>query len=228
MGDLSKTRMLKAFILDFDGLILDTETTEYQSWLEIYADYGVDMTIDIWADCIGRPRGHFDAYAHLEMKCGHKIDRDVIRAKRRKRNAELNATQSILPGILNYIAYAQQHGIKLAIASSSDRKWVIGHLDRLQLTNDFDVIVCEEDTGNHKPSPEPYLEVLRLLKIRSSEAAAFEDSPNGIKAAKAAGIFCIAVPNEITRKLKIQEADIIVNSLDKLPPGILKGQMHTG
>ena len=218
MGDLGKSKMLKAFIFDFDGLILDTETTEYQSWQEIYADYGVEMAIDTWADCIGRPRGHFDAYAHLEMECGHKIDRDVVRAKRRKRNAELIAAQSILPGILDYIVYAHQHGIKLAIASSSDRKWVKGHLDRFQLTKNFDVIVCEEDTKNHKPSPEPYLQVLRLLKVRASEAVAFEDSPNGIKAAKAAGIFCIAVPNEVTRQLKIQEADIIVNSLDKLPP----------
>jgi beta-phosphoglucomutase-like phosphatase (HAD superfamily) len=57
---------IRALIFDFDGLILDTESTEYQSWEELFTAHGCQLSLDLWVDCIGRPRDYFDFYTHLE------------------------------------------------------------------------------------------------------------------------------------------------------------------
>jgi beta-phosphoglucomutase-like phosphatase (HAD superfamily) len=63
-----------------------------------------------------------------------------------------------------------------------------------------------------------YLETLDLLGVEPAEAIVFEDSPNGVRAARAAGIFVVAVPNDVTRDFGLDEADLVVDSLAELPP----------
>ena len=107
-------------------------------------------------------------------------------------------------------------GLKIGLASSSDRAWVHGHLERLDLFQYFDTTKCVEDTGAHKPDPGPYLAVLDALQVRPREAVAVEDSPHGIAAAKAAGMACVAVPNPVTKWLDLARADCILDSLASL------------
>jgi beta-phosphoglucomutase-like phosphatase (HAD superfamily) len=90
---------------------------------------------------------------------------------------------------------------------------VHGHLARLGLLEHFHVTRCFEDTDAHKPDPAPYLAVLDHLGVPAHEAVAFEDSPNGVTSAKAAGIFCVAVPNPVTRLLSLDHADHRMESL---------------
>src|SRR5262245_54702427 len=87
---------IRALIFDFDGLILDTESTEYQSWQELFTTHGCQLSLDRWIDCIGRPRGYFDFYTHLEEMKGAVIDREQIRTERHARVRELNLLQPIL------------------------------------------------------------------------------------------------------------------------------------
>jgi HAD superfamily hydrolase (TIGR01509 family) len=204
---------IRALIFDFDGLILDTESTEFQGWQELYVAHGCELTPDLYVDCIGRPNGHFDFYSHLEQLSGTPIDRDAIRARRRARLAELNLLLPVLPGVVSYLEDAQRLGLKIGLASSSSRVWVHGHLERLGLIEFFNVTKCVEDTGTHKPDPGPYLAVLDALNIAPGEAVAFEDAPHGIASAKAAGILCVAVPNPMTRGLSLNQADYQLSSL---------------
>ena len=92
-------------------------------------------------DCIGRPHGYFDAISHLESLSGQHIDRDQLRARRFKRVKDLNHMLPVLPGIKDLIIEAQNSGFGLAVVSSSDRLWVQGHLDRVGLLSDFNVII---------------------------------------------------------------------------------------
>src|SRR3954451_306034 len=97
--------------------------------------------------------------------------------------------------------------------SSRDR--VLAHLGRVGVTHDWDAIVCADGDGTQgKPRPTLYPEALDVLGVDGREAIAFEDSPNGVRAAKAAGLFCVAVPNPITATLALDEADLIVESLE--------------
>ena len=207
---------IRALIFDFDGLILDTESTEYQSWQELFAAHGCELSLDLWVDCIGRPRGYFDFYTHFEEMKGAVIDREQIRLQRHARVSQLNLLQPIQPGVVNYLRDAQQLGLKIGLASSSSRVWVHGHLERLSLYEYFTVTKCVEDTGTHKHDPAPYLAALDALNVLPSEAVAFEDSPNGIAAAKAAGMRCVAVPNPITQLLQLDHADYRLDSFASL------------
>ena len=208
---------IQALIFDFDGLILDTESTEYQSWQELFADHGCRLSLDLWVDCIGRPRGYFDFYTHLKEMKGTATDREQIRTQRHARVRELNLLQPIQPGVVNYLQNARRLGLKIGLASSSSRVWVHGHLERLALYQYFTITKCVEDTGTHKPDPGPYLAALDALNVLPSEAVAFEDSPNGIASAKAAGILCVAVPNPMTQLLQLDHADYRLDSFASMP-----------
>jgi HAD superfamily hydrolase (TIGR01509 family) len=119
----------------------------------------------------------------------------------------------LLPGIEKIILAAKTIGLKLGIASSADHNWIEEHLGRKKLLDRFDAIVCREDTFRHKPFPDPYLKAIEILGCKTCEAIAIEDSPNGIKAAKSAGLFTVAVPNKVTRSLVGDEADLKLESL---------------
>jgi HAD superfamily hydrolase (TIGR01509 family) len=207
---------IRALIFDFDGLILDTESTEYQSWQELFTAHGCQLSLDLWVDCIGRPRGYFDFYTHLKEMSGMVIDREQIRTQRHARVRELNLLQPIQPGVVDYLQDASGLGLKIGLASSSSRVWVHGHLERLDLYQYFTVTKCVEDTGTHKPDPGPYRAVLNALSVLPNEAVAFEDSPNGVASAKAAGILCVAVPNPMTQHLQLHDADYRLKSFASL------------
>jgi HAD superfamily hydrolase (TIGR01509 family) len=208
--------MIKALIFDFDGLILDTEVPEYQSWVELYQAYGCKLPIEKWLASIGTTNA-FNPYEYLEQQLGREIDHAEVRTQRRARFAELMADQTILPGVQEYITTAKRLGLKLAVASSSPRSWVIGHLSHFGLETHFDAIRCGDEVKATKPDPALYLAALQALEIEASEAIALEDSPNGILAAKRAGIFCVAIPNALTKQLSLSLADFQMSSLADLP-----------
>jgi HAD superfamily hydrolase (TIGR01509 family) len=216
MGE-SRIEMIRALILDFDGLVLDTEGPAYQSWLEIFREFGAELPLSAWESWLGGSPDMFDPCGYLQGQVGHAVDREGLTKRQREREEELNATRTALPGVLQYIADAKRLGLKLAVASSSDRAWVERHLERLGLLREFDCIKCAEDVQRVKPNPDLYLAVLDELGLRPQEGIALEDSPKGITSAQAAGLFCVAVPNPLTRQLSTDHADLHLSSLEEVP-----------
>jgi HAD superfamily hydrolase (TIGR01509 family) len=208
---------IRAVVLDFDGLMLDTEVPEFQSWQEIYADHDAELSLEIWAHCIGSSDHGFDPYAHLEAACGQAIDRAAIRVRRRARVHDLLADQPMLPGVEALVDDARTHGVKVGLASSSSRAWVEGHLRRLGFRHRLDALRTKDDVRTTKPDPELYVSAVAALGVASHEAIAFEDSPHGVHAAKAAGLYCVAVPNALTAGLDLRAADLRLPSLDAMP-----------
>lgn len=207
---------IKALIFDFDGLILDTETAMFRSWEEIFVEYGIKVSPVEWASLLGSSTDPAEAYEIIEKHIGESVDRAAIRARRTQRELELLKSEEVMPGVLDLIAEAKDRNLRLGIASSSDRKWVLGHLTRLSLHTNFESIRCADDVLNTKPSPDLYLAVLGDMGIQPHQAIAFEDSLHGVEAVKRAGIFCVAVPNDVTRHLPMPKADLTVNSLSEM------------
>jgi HAD superfamily hydrolase (TIGR01509 family) len=136
--------------------------------------------------------------------------------------------QPLLPGVAGLVDSARAHGLKVGVASSSSREWVDGHLRRLGMLDRFDCVRTRDDVKNVKPEPELYLAVIDCLGVPAADALAIEDSPNGITAAKLAGLPCVAVPNPITSGLDLSEADLQLSSLaDVTLSELLEKVAHT-
>ena len=205
--------MVNALIFDFDGVILDTETPDFSTWQEVFRDHGTELDRSVWTSLIGRGHGAFDMYGHLEERAARTVDREPVGIERRRRYLELVASNPLLPGVLDYVLGAKRIGLKLGLASSASRNWVDGHLTARDLIHHFDCIKGSDDVANVKPDPELYLSALEQLDARAESSMAIEDSPVGVAAAKAAGLFCVAVPNPMTTGLPLEEADLVLDSL---------------
>ena len=208
--------MIKALVFDFDGLIVDTEMSSYQTWQEIYAEHDCQLPFSTWAICIGGSPQLFDPCEYLEQQIGRPVLREEIRLRRRQQHIRMVEAQPVLPGVEDYILSAKRLGLKIGVASSSRHEWVDTHLTRLGLIDYFDSIKCFDDVKRRKPDPELYLAVLDALGVHGQQAIALEDSPNGVIAAQQAGIFCVAVPNPVTSQLSLLHADLCLSSLTEV------------
>lgn len=209
--------MIEALIFDFDGTIFDSETPDFHSWQQTFTEHGVELSFDIWSKNIGSV-GLFDPYHHLEELIGRALDREMVKRQRKERDNELLAQQTVLPGVQAYLAEARALGLKVGIASSSDHGWVDSFLEKLGLTQAFDVVVCRDDVGDRaKPDPAVYLAAAGALRVSPQRALALEDSANGLMAAKKAGLYCVAVPNQMTRHLDFSTADHQLAALTEMP-----------
>jgi HAD superfamily hydrolase (TIGR01509 family) len=207
---------VRLLVFDFDGLILDTEAPVYDAWREIYDEHGVELAFEKWAECIGTA-DTFDPCADLQATLGRALDGAALEARHRARADALIAAQAVLPGVREYVEEAARLGLALGVASSSSRHWVEGHLTRLGLRDCFQAIRCADDVPRVKPDPALYRAVVDALGVRPEESLALEDSPNGVLAAKRAGLTCVAVPNALTARLDLSAADLSLASLADLP-----------
>lgn len=199
-------------MFDFDGLILDTEGPVYSSWRELYEEHGLELPFDRWVGIIGSSNATFHPQTYIEEKLGRPLPPEAVE-RRIARRAELVLAQSILPGVVELADAGLAAGLKVGVASSSSRDWVGGHLERLGIRDRFECVRSRDDVEHVKPEPDLYLSVADCLGVSPQEAVAVEDSPNGIQAAKRAGMFCVAVPNPITAGLDLSQADVLVPSL---------------
>lgn len=207
---------IRALVFDFDGLILDTEEPVYRSWVEVYEAHGETLPFERWVQIVGSTTIEFHPQRHLEERLGRPLTQEAL-DRRIGRRTEMILAQDVLPGILQYTDDATALGLKLGVASSSTSDWVTGHLERLGILGRFGCIRCRDHVTHAKPAPDLYIAVLDCLGVSPSESLAVEDSPNGVIAAKQAGMLCVAIPNSITSKLDLSHADLVLRSLSDLP-----------
>ena len=215
--------MIQALILDFDGLILDTETPEVRIWQDLYSRYGQEFPLDEWVrTVVGSSVSNLDPVVQLEKLTGQALDHTALHEQARRTRLDWQASLPPLPGVAEYIASARRLGLGLAIASSSPHAWVDAYLKRLGFFDKFDSVICREDAQRLKPFPDLFLAAINSLHLRPDQALAFEDSPNGVRAAKVAGLRVVGVPNSITARLGPLPAELTLSSLSDLPlPDVL-------
>jgi HAD superfamily hydrolase (TIGR01509 family) len=207
--------MIRAVIFDFDGLILDTEEPVFRSWVEVYEEHGEQLPFERWVEIVGSTTIGFHPQHHLEELIGRPLPQEVLDRRIGRRTKYVQAKE-LLPGVLEHIEEARTVGLKLGVASSSTTDWVKGHLARLGILDRFHCLRCRDDVANVKPAPDLYLAVLECLGVTAAEAFAIEDSPNGITAAKQAGLRCVAIPNTITAGLDLSRADVVLGTLSEV------------
>jgi HAD superfamily hydrolase (TIGR01509 family) len=205
--------MIEGLVFDFDGLIIDTETPEYDAWKEIFSQYNATLPYEEWSKCLGSDYGRFNPLDYLVEKTGVALDAVKLLERQRARSKALTLDSQPLPGVSNLIHEAKESGLLLAVASSSDAAWVVGHLQRVNLKDYFTVICTAEDVEQVKPAPDLFQLAVNRLGITPEKAVAFEDTQLGIQSAKKAGSHCVAIPNEVTARLDFSQADWVAKSM---------------
>jgi HAD superfamily hydrolase (TIGR01509 family) len=203
-------RKLSALIFDFDGLLIDTETTALRAWREEFQARGVPLPAQLWRAVAGTRDSRTRLLAYLRRETGPFDANEVLKSWHARQDAAV-AAEDLRDGVRSCLDAAAERGLRLAVASSATGDWVYGHLARVGVLDRFDVISCGDD-HLPKPHPEVYLATVAALGVHAGEAVAFEDSPPGVAAAKAAGLYCVAVPNPATAMLSFEQADRVTTS----------------
>jgi HAD superfamily hydrolase (TIGR01509 family) len=210
------SRRLVALVFDFDGLIVDTETCTYETTAGIFAEHGQALDLAWWHSIIGT--AHHPHWSEvLADRLGRPVDRAALVARREARRLEVLRALPPCAGVVELLDEAATEGIPTAVASSSGLDWVDGHLERLGLRSGFAAVVTRDDLGGvdarTKPAPDLFLLAAERLGVEPGHCVAFEDSPNGVAAARAAGMVVVAVPGPMTAGLDMSDADLVVPSL---------------
>ena len=143
--------MLRALIFDFDGLIVDTESSSLSAVREAYRRHGQDLPSEQWRLCVGST---VDPYDHLQRLVGPDVDLTTLRAEMDARHRAEAAQLGPRPGVVELIADAVTAGLRLAVASSSSRRWVEGHLERIGVLQELHAVRCRDDVRQTKPAPD--------------------------------------------------------------------------
>jgi len=219
-----------ALILDFDGVIMDTESAVVEAWRDESTARGVPFDEVAFLASLGVPSLRPERIAALLGADADPADvTERIRARLRVTTADL----PVLPGVRELVAEAAAAGVPVAVASGALRPWVEGHLARAGLLDAFAAVVCRDDVTAGKPAPDLYVAALRRLGATASRSVAVEDSGPGLAAARAAGVRCVAVPGPTTTGHDLAGADLFLPSLAgaRLPdllPGPAPGQARAG
>lgn len=207
--------MIEALIFDFDGTILDTETPEYEAWVSVYTQYDSDFPLAKYLNSVGGGE-FFDFGEYLKQQSGKKVITEGIKKEHALIFKDLLLKENLMPGVLNLIYKARKKGIKIAIASNSNKSWVNSHTERLGIKKYFDCIKCSDDVQRIKPYPDLFLSVLQELQVSNKKSVVLEDSQNGIDSALAAHIPCIAIPNKLTKNIELNNYTLKINSLEEV------------
>ena len=210
--------MLEAVIFDMDGVLVDSEPIWQDVETDLLGALGVPLTRELCKQTMGFRVNEAVAYWYERHPWpGPTVD-EVAEQLMTGVVAAIGARGEPMAGVDEAVAFLQDAGLRLAIASSSYYRVIDAVLERLGLSAAFEVVHSAEDEANGKPHPDVYLTAAAKLGVAPAACVAIEDSPNGVVSAKAAGMVCVAVPDPgIAEDARFGDADLTLASLAELP-----------
>jgi beta-phosphoglucomutase len=201
--------MTKGVIFDVDGTLVDSEPLHFEAARQSLLPFGLNLAVEDYRE-FGMSRGAWNLYEELSQK--YKIDIDKERAFTIKKEIfqELFREHIALrPGVLQFVEDLSQE-YALGVASSGARENVCYILEKTRIEKYFKAVVTANDVEKVKPFPDIYFKACDLMDLGTEKCLAVEDSETGLRAAKAAGLRCIVVPCEFTKRQDFSQADIVL------------------
>jgi HAD superfamily hydrolase (TIGR01509 family) len=202
---------LAAVVFDFDGIIMDSETPEFESHRQVFEQYGAALTTGEWCDQIGIWSDAQDErwFRELCRRTTNAPDVGTFVAEKRRIFEEV-APREPMRGVRTLVEELAAAGVPAAVASSSSTEWITRAVERVGMKELFAAIVTGDDVARRKPAPDVYLEAARRLGVDPARTVAIEDSAPGIAAARAAGMATVAIPHWLTEAHDLSGADLRV------------------
>lgn len=201
------TGPIRGVVFDFDGVIVDTEGAVFRAWAEVFEIHDADLPLEFYSRCVGSDHATWDPKKYFEEVTGRQPDWPPILAAKDRRTRDLLEGYGPMEGVLAWLDALREAEIPVAVASSSSREWVGGWLDKLDLAGHFHSYHCRGDVPRVKPAPDLFLRAAAALDLHPQAILAIEDSENGLRAALAAGMAVLAVPNAVTAKQDFRGAN---------------------
>ena len=212
---------IDAVVFDMDGVLVDTEHLWDEVREELTTEWGGRYTPEAQEAMMGMSSREWSRYLHETV--GLREPPDVINDEVvRRMLARYETDLPVVPGAVDAVGRLAESGLRLAVASSSNRELIDAVLRRLELADLFAVTVSSEEVARGKPAPDVYLEAARRLGVDPARCVAIEDSASGIRAAHAAGMRVIAYPNRHYPPAAdvLALADILLRHLDDIRPSL--------
>lgn len=213
---------MKAVIFDFDGVIVDSEYHWDAESLKVYQSFIPSFTKE--DDMNLKGRSVHDIYTMLKEKHGVTFSKEEYLAYLEEFTKRIyGELTKPMPGVREFIERLNANNIPMSIASSGQHDWINLALSRLELDGIFNLIVTAQDVGVGKPDPAVYREAARQMGFDPKDCVAIEDSTNGLRSAKGAGMKCIALHHTQGYIQDLSEADLVIEHFDELTDEVLAG-----
>ena len=208
--------MITTIIFDMDGVIIDSEPTHQQLEFEMFEELGLDISAEEHKDYVGS--SSMDMWRKISKR--HSIDLKpeelLLYGRKKYWDALGNGRVPLVDGVLDLLEKFQQNQYKIQVASSATRPTVDKVIEYFDIGHYFEHRIGGDEVTKSKPEPEIFLKSAKQSNSSAGQCLVIEDSSNGVKAAKLAGMFCIGYANPGTGKQDLSGADLVVDNLNHI------------
>jgi beta-phosphoglucomutase family hydrolase len=192
---MKKSRKYSGVIFDLDGLILDTESISYDAWKRAVADFGAVLEDNVYHKIVGLKIEDIEQTFRSSFGADFPVRRASERRSQYIRQHISEHGVKLKPGVRELLDFLDKVKFARAVATSSSRLLAMRKLARSNLADRFDAVICGDDVQNGKPAPDIFLEAAKRLDTAAEQCLVLEDSENGVRAAHAAGMTTILIPD---------------------------------